>query len=241
VPLSTPPPEAAALATASSAAARDAHDALEGFVGPELSSLLELAGGNAELHTRMAAVVSKLSHVADKLGSVVADQAACAPRSYNIADEDDAMSEDGLSSVGTDEGTVPEPEDLVPPQPPAPVAQQQAVEPAGGGMADSTKRDLPTDGPATHWSPTGSGAHGQRAWRRGAAAAGPEDEGGAPPPSRRRTEETEGDATEQRQRVAELRSLAAVSGAVVPANIESLTSAQLQQWAAANLPAAPLQ
>ncbi len=236
-----PPPEVVALATASGAAARDAHDALEGFVGPELSSLLELAGGNAELHTRMAAVVSELSHVADKLGAAVASQAARAPCSYDIADGDDAMSEDELSSVGTDEGTVPEPEDLAPPQPPTPIAQQLHTGSSGGGMGDSTKRDMPSDGPTAHWSPTGSGTHGQRAWRRGAAA-GPEDEGGAPPPSRRRTEGADEDiAEQQRQHINELRTLAAVNGAVLPADIESLTSAQLQQWASANLPAAPLQ
>ncbi len=245
VAVGRPPPEVVALATASGTAAREAHESLEGFVGPELSSLLEMAGGNPELHTRMAAVVTELSHMADRLGSAVAEHAASAPRTYDMAGDDDAMSEDDLSSVGTDDGTVPEPEDVASPQPPTPVAQP--LPPQGSGMVDSTKREAPVDEPAALWCPTGNGGHGQRAWRRGGAA-GAEEEGGAPPLSRRRTDDTDAggaadaaDAVRRRQRVAELRALAAINGAVLPSDIESFTLERLQEWAATNLPEAPLQ
>ncbi len=44
-----------------------------------------------------------------------------------------------------------------------------------------------------------------------------------------------------RLRVAEIRSLAAANGAVLPTDLEALTWEQLQEWASSNLPAAPLQ
>ncbi len=111
------------------------------------------------------------------------------PRPYDMADGE-YDSDDGLSSLATGDATTPEPEDLLPPQPPTPlVGQPPPLRQESGGMVDSTKRDAPTDDGPTQWSPTGDGGHGPRAWRRNDS--GEQDGDGRPPRNRRRTEEGE--------------------------------------------------
>ncbi len=177
-----PPAFTGSQPAADAAGIRNARDSIDEDIGPELLACLDQLEDGSAVHQRLAGALARLEDVTVALGNSVEPRAGAAgPCTDHMAEEDDGedSDSDGMSSVVTADGTVPEPADREPSFPPEPGAA------AGGCMVDSTKRGAPSVEGMAQWQPTGKGSHGQGAWRRGATR-GEDDEDR--PHARRRTD-----------------------------------------------------